>query len=275
MGELGAAVDPRRLIGVALDDHRVAPLGGGDVDDVGQIIFARRIVVADLAEPAEQVAGANAPSCPQLHRRTARSSSVASRYSTIFAMRSPCPRMIRPYFAGSAGREASTTTPGPSSPSSRSSIRAQRSRLDERRVAVEDEHRRRRSPSSAACGLLDRVAGALLLAPGRRSLTSRPASAALDLLAALADDHDALVGAERVDPVEQVQQQRPAGDRVQHLVRVGAHARPLPRGEDHDGKTACVGSSPRAMAWAPQSQASAAARASELRSARCRRSRAG
>ena len=35
------------------------PFGGGDVDDVGQVIFARGIVVADLAEPAEQVARAH------------------------------------------------------------------------------------------------------------------------------------------------------------------------------------------------------------------------
>jgi hypothetical protein len=33
-----------------------------------------------------------------------------------------------------------------------------------------------------------------------------------------------------------MQQQRPAGDRVQHLVRVGAHARALPRGKDDDGR---------------------------------------
>ena len=70
--------------------------------------------------------------------------------------------------------------------------------------------------------------------------TSRPGDRRLDLLAALADDDHALVGAERVDPVEQVQQHRPAGDRVQHLVRVGAHPRALPGGKDHDGETALV-----------------------------------
>ena len=67
-----------------------------------------------------------------------------------------------------------------------------------------------------------------------------PGDRCFDLLAALADDHHALVRAERVDAVEQVQQQRPAGDRVEHLVGVGAHARALPRGKDHDGKTALV-----------------------------------
>ena len=47
-----------------------AAFGGGDVDDVGQIIFARRIVVADLLEPAEQVACAHRhhPGVAQAHR---------------------------------------------------------------------------------------------------------------------------------------------------------------------------------------------------------------
>ena len=58
MGELGAAVDAGGLVRVALDDHRLAPLGSGDVDHVGQVIFLRRIVVADLVEPPEQVARA-------------------------------------------------------------------------------------------------------------------------------------------------------------------------------------------------------------------------
>src|SRR3546814_17651019 len=47
-----------------------APLGGGDVDHVGQVIFLRRIGVADLVEPAEQVAGAERhhPAVAQGHR---------------------------------------------------------------------------------------------------------------------------------------------------------------------------------------------------------------
>ena len=57
--------------------------------------------------------------------------------------------------------------------------------------------------------------------------TSRPASG-FDLLAALADHHHASFGAERVDRVEQMQQHRPAGDRVQHLVRVGRMRVPFP-----------------------------------------------
>ena len=74
-------------------------------------------------------------------------------------------------------------------------------------------------------------------------VTSRPCDRRLDLLAALADDDHALVRAERVDAVEQVQEQRPAGDRMKHLVGVRAHARALPGGEDDDGETALVGHS--------------------------------
>ena len=92
------------------------------------------------------------------------------------------------------------------------------------------------------------MAGALLLGlDGDRNVA--PGDRRLDLIAALADDHDALVGAERIDPVEQVEEQRPARDRMEHLVRVGAHARALPGGKDDDGETALIGHSARAMAW--------------------------
>ena len=92
------------------------------------------------------------------------------------------------------------------------------------------------------------MAGAFLLGlDGDRDVA--PGDRLLDLLAALADDDDALVGAERIDPVEQVEKQRPAGDRVKHLVGVRAHARALPGGKDDNGETALVGHSARAMAW--------------------------
>jgi hypothetical protein len=67
-----------------------------------------------------------------------------------------------------------------------------------------------------------------------------PVERLLNLVAALADDNDALVGAERVDTVEKMQKQRTAGDRVEHLVRVGTHTGALPRGKDNDGEAALV-----------------------------------
>ena len=69
MRQLGAAVDPGRFIGVAFDDHRLATLARRDIDDVGQVIFVRGIVVADLAKPTEQVACADGhhPRIAQAH----------------------------------------------------------------------------------------------------------------------------------------------------------------------------------------------------------------
>ncbi len=114
----------------------------------------------------------------------------------------------------------------------------QRLRLDERRVAVKNEHR------SFVAGerfgrLLDRMAGPFLVGLVR---DGHVASVQRDfhLVAAFADHHHAPVGAEPVDAVEQVQQQRAAGDRVKHLVRVGAHARALPGGKDDHGEFALV-----------------------------------
>ena len=97
-------------------------------------------------------------------------------------------------------------------------------------------------PRERARRLLDRVRGAeLLRLVGDGDGDVAAAERLLDLVATLADDDDALVGAERVDAVEEVQEQRPAGDRVKHLVGVGSHARPLPRGKDDNGETALVG----------------------------------
>ena len=117
-------------------------------------------------------------------------------------------------------------------------MRVQRSASNERRIAVEDEDRAFIT-LQLRLRLLDGVAGAFLLCLVSDDHIAT-AERDLDLIAALADHHYALVRAECVDPVEQMQQQRPAGDRVQHLVGVGAHPRALPRGEDHDCKTALI-----------------------------------
>jgi hypothetical protein len=54
------------------------------------------------------------------------------------------------------------------------------------------------------------------------------------LVASLADDDDTAFRADPVDPVEEMEKQRPGGDRVKDLVRVGAHPGALPGGENHD-----------------------------------------
>ena len=80
-----------------------------------------------------------------------------------------------------------------------------------------------------------------------RHLNAASGDRRLDLLAALSKNDDASLGAQGIDPVEQMKQQRPPGDRVQYLVRVGAHARSLPGGKDDHGKAALVAH--RAEQW--------------------------
>jgi hypothetical protein len=55
-----------------------------------------------------------------------------------------------------------------------------------------------------------------------------------DLFAAFADDHDAAFRANAVDCVEKVEKQGTRRDRVEDLVRVGAHSSALPSSKNHD-----------------------------------------
>src|SRR6185369_10371895 len=102
-------------------------------------------------------------------------------------------------------------------------------------VAVEDQDRSFISLQRLR-RLLDRVSRTFLLRlMGDRDVAARERE--LDLVAALSDHHDALFRPERINPFEEVKKERAAGDRMQHLVRVRAHARSLPRSKDHDGKS--------------------------------------
>ena len=65
-----ASVDAAHFVWIVGDDHRaVAALERGDIDDVDEVVFALRIVVADLAEQIEQVR--------RLHRHEARVAQTA------------------------------------------------------------------------------------------------------------------------------------------------------------------------------------------------------
>ena len=122
MGELGAAVDPRGLIRIAQNCYRLPPLRGGDVDDVREVKFSRSIVVADLAEPAEQVDSAH-----RHHARIAQANRplllgrvlIFDHLGDAVAL----PKDDAAIFQRVVGPEANTTTPGPPSPFNRSIIR--------------------------------------------------------------------------------------------------------------------------------------------------------
>ena len=81
------------------------------------------------------------------------------------------------------------------------------------------------------------MAGAELLAL-RHHLDAERRHRRLDLVAARADHHHAALGRQFLDAGEQVEQHRPAGERVQHLVLVRLHPRALAGGEDDGGKRA-------------------------------------
>ncbi len=231
MGQLGAAVDAGRFVRVRLDDDRIAPLGSGDVDDVGQVIFARRIVVADLVEPAEQVLG---PGCH--HAAVAKADGtfflgrvlVLDHLGDVVALaEDDAPVLER---IGRRGSEHHDARPAVTVQAIEHAL--QRLRLDERRIAVKDEDRALIS-RQGILRLLDGVGSTLLL----RLMCDAHLAAVerlLDLIAALADDDDAFLGTKARDAVEQVHQQALARDRVQDLVRVRAHAGALPRRKDHD-----------------------------------------
>ena len=111
--------------------------------------------------------------------------------------------------------------------------RAQRLGAQQRHVAVEHQHLVR--IGNRGHRLLQRVAGAELLAllrPVQRSDAARTARA--HALAAVAVDHVDRFGRELRGQLEHMRQQRLAGQRLQHLGQLRAHALALAGREDHD-----------------------------------------
>ena len=81
-GQLRPGVDAQGFGFGAGDIADRQALGAGQFDDVGQIVFAGGVVVADLRDQPNRV-WASAQTTPELHRVIARSASVASLYSTM------------------------------------------------------------------------------------------------------------------------------------------------------------------------------------------------
>ena len=163
-GEIGAGVDAERLGLGAGDRRRRQPAGAGQRHDVGQVVFALGVVVADRGEQLEERRGVGGhqpgiaePDRPLVRRRVARLDD--RREPAAVVEHQPA------VAAGVGGLEAEHHHGRAGRP--RVEHRLQRLRADERGVAVEDDHvaveageRRRR--------LQHRMAGAELLAPARR-----------------------------------------------------------------------------------------------------------
>ena len=136
---LGAAVDAGDLRRLGFDHDRAATVGQRQRDDIGQIIFARRIVVADALEQRPQVRRAHRdqPGIAQRH-----GAFVGARILVFDHLGDPPVGIGDDPAIGGGIRRAEAehrrprASPAPSSPAT---IRAS-SRPDERYVAETDQH---------------------------------------------------------------------------------------------------------------------------------------
>ena len=106
--------------------------------------------------------------------------------------------------------------------------------LDQRRVAVEDQHVAVEI-GELRLGLEHRMGGAELLVLDDEVAAAR-LDQPLDLVAPGADDDDLARRAEPLEHAHEMVEHRPAGDRVEHLVDVGHHPCALAGGEDDGGE---------------------------------------
>ncbi len=231
MGELGAAVDARGLERLTLDRDGMMPLAVGDHDDVRKVIFVRRVGVANLSEPAEQVTGPDRhhAAVAQLDRALGLVGVLKLDHLRDVVTLAQDDAAVSFAVFGRAGEDHNTRLVFSPQPLQHP---LQRALGDERGVTIEDQHR----PIEARkrlLGHLDRVCRALLfgLECGGDSM---PFERRLKLLAALADHDHAPVCAHRLDRGEQMKKHRLSRDGMKDLVRVGTHSRALPRGENDD-----------------------------------------
>jgi hypothetical protein len=109
-----------------------------------------------------------------------------------------------------------------------------RLRLDQRGVAVEDQHVAIEI-GELRLGLKHGMRGAKLLVLDD-DLAAPRLDQPLDLIAPCSDDDDLARWAEAFEHPHQMVEHRAAGDRVKHLVHVGFHPRALARGENDGGE---------------------------------------
>ena len=213
--QLGPAVDTGDLRGIGLD-HRARPaVRRRQHNDVRQIIFARRIVVPHPREQREQIGRA------RRHEAGVAQRDRPLRLVRVLIFDHPLDPAARVGDHAAVGGGIVRTEAehharrcvGPVQPLDHGPHRLG---ADERHVTIKDEHiafeaRERR------LGLRDGMAGAELLGL-KRDPDAAPRHRLLDLLAPGADHDHLPLGRQLGHARQQVQQHRPPGHRMKHLV---------------------------------------------------------
>ena len=170
---------------------------------------------------------------PELHRVIARSSALAS-FSSRMPIRRPAfveqqPAVARRVLSLEADHHEIGAL------GERGTKPADRLRAQQRRVAIENDHRTGET-GEGILRRLDRVGGATLLALHEdRKAGIEPAGDARNLVHAGSHDHADLFDGCGLGGREHMDEQRRPGERVHHLRRVGLHPGALAGGKD-DGE---------------------------------------
>ena len=200
-------------------------------DDIGEVVLALRVVVAQALEPAPQLSGAGGEDpgvdlddVALLAARILFFDDAANAPARV-----PDNSAIPARVVHHRGNECKALAAG----QRRGFV--QRGAVDERHIAVERQHRR--VVGNARHCLCDGMAGAELLALLHPLDVGRPLNAGCRRRFAhdAAPVHD--VYARRAEPARRVndmEEQRPAGEEMKNFRQVRAHALPLPRRENDD-----------------------------------------
>ncbi len=218
-GEFGPSVDAQRL-GLGAADHGGGQTAvAGDLHDVGQVEFARRVVVRDLVEECEQGRGVRHDDAGIAQRDHAGGRvGIVVFHDPVecIARRDKPPVACRQVRSDEAQHHHVGTSP-------RGAHRVQRLAGDERRVAVKDHHISRRYGQGAA-GLQDGVSGpALRVLPDRDHVVAQGKRGLFHRLGPDAGDHDDARRVQMCGRGQGMRQQRHPAQFVQDLGPVGIH----------------------------------------------------
>ena len=228
------AVDARHFARAGLDHGAFLPR---QHHDIGQIIFPRRIIVADLVEQHEQVRRA------RRHQAAIAQGDSALGLARVLIFHHLLDRAGAVRHDPPIGRRII----GPETQHHAARIVPETQTVDhrlhglgahQRHIAVEDQHIAGKA-LERVMRLAHGMAGAQLLGLlGNDDVAVRQAGG--NLLLARADHHDGALHTKRAQRVGQMMQHRLARNGVQNLVQIGLHARAGPGGK-HDGGERTIG----------------------------------